>query len=485
MATPQHDMEAFLSTIDGGKTSVWTAYFSSSTITLTSGREEHVRARVDLQKYPCDVRKDFIQKLRLAGISSLAIADIAVGDGYLKSFLSGAPVDLPNDDVVLAEDIAEIIKALQSTPTAEESKVVGDGKSQNGEAECKLKEAAVSSTHQIDVNNRTLTNISIRGNIPPQKLKAVCSLIVAPGSSVKSIALRPTLGPSRESRLCCTLLEEMLSAQKEGGSCPALERLIFDGELVWNGASLEHIGEFLRRTPSIKEIVFDPSSIDHEDVRIEESLAEKLAEALCLNNQVHALRFKTHCLELQEAVMRVLMRDSQRPHPITALTCLHLEFSRFPSKSFHFVTRERNAILLLEFIKTTTCLHALHILSDGLALPLELIEALKFNHGLEHFAWGGDYGLDDDDAIFSAVMDALRVNYQLKDIVYSWQNKYCAEALRMLFEERATNKPWEVMKDMVLVPSTSARLFFCGYPHAGDFLWLVYVCSTCMQYVKL
>ena len=181
--------------------------------------------------------------------------------------------------------------------------------------------------------------------------------------------------------------------------------------------------------------------------------------------------------------MRMLMHNSQRQHPITALNCLHLDYFAL-NYTLYFEPWEWNDILLLQFIETTKCLHALHIISHRIALPLFVIKALKINHGLEHFTWGGDYD-DAEDAIFSAVMDALRVNYQLKDIVYSWRNKYYAEALRMLFEERATNKPWEVMKDMVLVPSTSARLFFCGYPHAGDFLWLVYVCSTCMQYVKL
>ena len=52
-------------------------------------------------------------------------------------------------------------------------------------------EATVSSTHQIELNNRTLTDLRILGELPPQKLKAICGLIAAPGSTVKSVAVVP------------------------------------------------------------------------------------------------------------------------------------------------------------------------------------------------------------------------------------------------------------------------------------------------------
>jgi hypothetical protein len=412
----------------------------------------------DLKEYPDDIRKDFIQKLRLADISSLAIEMIIVEDEDFSRTLEGELAKLPNGHATLTKDIAKIIKALHSTPTAEESNVVGDGESQNSQAKCNLMEVAIASTHQIQLNNRTLTDIVIVGELPPQKLKAVCGLIVAPGSTVQSVEVCPSY---RCGRAHCTVLEEMLSAYQKGGSCPALESLIFDPELEWNGTSVERLGEFLQRTPSIKEIVFKLEEMGNNDVDVEGfegSIAERLAEALCLNDHVHTLRFK-HCINLAEDVMRVLMRDLQGQHPITALNCLHLNYPEGYNES-----------LLCEFIKTTKCLNALHITSFVGApspLPLKVIEALKLNHGLEHFSTCEGALFGNEDVVFSTIMDALRVNYQLKDFVYPWRNNYYAEALRMLFEERATNKPWEVMKDMVLVPSTSARLFFCGYPHAG------------------
>jgi hypothetical protein len=437
---------------------------------MISGGETYIGATVDLKKYPDDIRKDFIQKLRLADISSLAIQTITVLDPDFESYLNGDFVELFDGRATLIEDIAEIIKALQSTPTTEESNVVGDGESQNGQAECNLMEVAVSSTHQIQLNNRTLTAIVIKGELPPQKLKAVCGLIVAPGSTVRSVELGCILHPSYESlnsesgraSLVCRVLEEMLSASQKGGSCPALESLTFAAELQWNGTSVERLGGFLQRTPSIKEIDFGlDEEYDFNVVDVEGSIAERLAEALCLNNHVHTLRLgKPGLWNLAEDVMRVLMRDSQGQHPITALNCLHLT-----------IGKDWNENLLCEFIKTTKCLKALHITSWlSTTLPLKVIEALKLNHGLEHFTWEYSQVVDegvDEDVVFSTIMDALRVNYQLKDFVYRWRNNYYAEALTMLFEERATNKPWEVMKDMVLVPSMSARLFFCGYPHAG------------------
>jgi len=332
-------------------------------------------------------------------------------------------------------------------------------------------EVAVSSTHQIEPNNRTLTDIVIQGELSPQKLKAICGLIVAPGSTVQSVIVQNSYkslnSKSGRTPLVCRVLEEMLSASQKGGSCPALESLTFDPWLEWKGTSVERLGGFLQRTPSIKKIEFefDEDYYDHA-LKVEGSIAERLAEALCLNNHVHTLRVGGPALrDLAEAVMRVLMCDSQGQHPITALNCLHLTYN----------DESWNESLLCEFIKTTKCLNALHITSYlSITLPLKVIEALKLNHGLEHFTWKYGYGVDkdvdedvDEDVVFSTIMDTLRVNYQLKDFVYEWENNYYAEALTMLFEERATNKPWEVMKDMVLVPSMSARLFFCGYPHAG------------------
>ena len=460
-------MEEFLSTIVRGKTSAWTIAFLDSTIEL---RLNGVEARVDLKKYPCDVRKDFIRKLRSADISSLAIKSIIVRDDYFKEFWWRNSYELSDGHAALTEDIVEIIKALQSTPTVEESNVVGDGESQNGQAKCNLMEATVSSTHQM--NDRILTDIRILGDLPPQKLRAVCSLIVAPGSKVKLVKVVPwAYGYPRDGTLPlqCMVLEEMLSAQKKGGSCPALESLIFDFQLMWNFASVERLGKFLHRTPSIKEIDFSWARKDsgHSRMRIEWTLAEKLAEVLCLNNEVQALHVARPCVDLLEGVMRVLMRDSQRQHPITALNCLHLEYLEYQAWN-------RNESLLVEFIKTTKCLNALKLTLHTIAKPFQVIRALKFNHGLEHFTWVVEHrpsGNDDyEAAIFSTIMDALRVNHQLKDFKYPWRNNYYAEALTMFFEERATNKPWDTMKDMVLVPSTSARLFFCGYPFAGETL---------------
>ena len=247
----------------------------------------------------------------------------------------------------------------------------------------------------------------------------------------------------------------MLSAQK-GGACPALESLAFDNTLEWNSFSVECLGEFLQRNPSINKIVFE-FDIQGVPMDVKGSITERLVEALCLNNHVHSLRFggSLRFRDLPEAVMRMLMCDSQKQHPTTALNCLHLQY-----------VEDGNDSLLCEFIKTTKCLNALHISSRETALPLKVIEALKLNRGLEHFTCERHLHADED-VVFSTIMDALRVNNQLKGFVYQWTNNYYAEALTMLFEERATNKPWEVMKDMVLVPSTSARLFFCGYPHAG------------------
>ena len=74
----QHKMEKFLSEVVQGKTSVWTAKFSCSTIDLTLFGKECLEVRVDLGKYPWDVRKDSIQQLRLADISSLAMKCITV-----------------------------------------------------------------------------------------------------------------------------------------------------------------------------------------------------------------------------------------------------------------------------------------------------------------------------------------------------------------------------------------------------------------------
>jgi hypothetical protein len=324
-----------------------------------------------------------------------------------------------------------------------------------------LMEGAVSSTHQIQLKNHTLTRIWIQGELPPQKLKAVCGLIVAPGSTVQLVGVCASY-KSECGRVQCTVLEEMIASQK-GESCPALESLSFDFRLMWNGASVERLGEFLQCNPSINEIDFEFNNeeIDDEVMDVEGSIAERLAEALCLNNHVHTLRVGEPVLRnLVEAVMRVLMRDSQGQHPITALNSLHLTIATYWNEN-----------LLCEFIKTTKCLKALHISSlCWTHVSLKVIEALKLNHGLEHFTWDYNTGSNEDvdeDVVFSTIMDALRVNYQLKDFVYPWRNNYYAEALTMLFEERATNKPWEVMKDMVLVPSMSARLFFCGYPHAG------------------
>jgi len=455
MATTQHKMEEFLSAIVQGKTSVWTVHFLNSTIRLRLVDETNARASVDLDEYPCHVRKEFIQKLRLADISSLAIENILVDDLDFQRSLEGNLAKLPNEHTTITEDIAEIIKAFQSTPTAEESNVVGDDELQNGQDECNLMEVAVSSTHQIQLNNRTLTDLYIQGDLPPQKLKAVCGLIVAPGSTVKSVKVRYSPFQSSNSgspKLLCRVLEEMLSAQK-GGACPALESLAFNSKLKWNGTSVERLGEFLQRNPSIIEIVFEGFN---KPMDAEGSIAERLAEALCLNNHVHTLRLVDFVpyRNLPEAVMRVLMCDSQKQHPTTALNFLHLRY----------YAKDENESLLCEFIKTTKCLNALHITSRE--TPLKAIEALKLNRGLEHFTCEGDFNADED-VVFSTIMDALRVNYQLEGFVYRWMNNYYSEALTMLFEERATNKPWEVMKDMVLVPSTSARLFFCGYPHAG------------------
>ena len=480
MATRQQEMEEFLSAIVQGKTFVWTAKFWGSTIDLRLVGEEDVKARVDLEKYPCHVRKDFIKKLRLANISTLAMESITVYDYTFQRNLRGNSAKLPDGHATLTEDIAEIIKALQSTPTTEEPNVVGDGESQSEQAEGNLMEASVSSTHQIQLNTRTLTNIRILSDLQPQKLKAVCSLIVSPGSKVKSVKIIPAFNSSQGGTLPlqCRVLEEMLSAQK-GGSSPALESFIFDVRLMWNRTSVERLGEFLQRTPSIKEIVFKSSNEDYQDMCIEGSLAENLAEALCLNNQVHILRFEGPCRHLQEAVMRVLTSNSQGQHPITALNCLHLAYAK--RQGDYYATGDWIESCLFEFINKAKCLNALQITTCRRALPLKVVEALKSNHGLEQFTWRGDPGSDaDEDAIFSTIMDALRVNYQLKGFVYPWKNNYYEEALILLFEERAINKPWEVMKDMVLVPSTSARLFFCGYPYAGEFLWLVYVLS-CMH----
>ena len=118
MATTQHDMEEFLSAIVQGKTSVWTVQFYNSMIELKFVGEEDVQASVDLKEFPCHVRKDFIHKLRLANISSLAIASISITDEDYERFVEGESGKLPAWHATLTEDIAEIMKALQSTPTA-------------------------------------------------------------------------------------------------------------------------------------------------------------------------------------------------------------------------------------------------------------------------------------------------------------------------------------------------------------------------------
>ena len=73
MATQQRKMEEFLLAIVQGKTYVWTVKFFDSKISLRLGNMKCTKARVDLKEYLCDIRKKFIQKLRLADISSLAI----------------------------------------------------------------------------------------------------------------------------------------------------------------------------------------------------------------------------------------------------------------------------------------------------------------------------------------------------------------------------------------------------------------------------
>ena len=158
-------MEEFLSAIVQGKTSVWTVELSFSMIRLKSV-DGLMRASVEFTEYPCHVRKEFIQKLRLANISSFAIKNIFVDDLAFQRSLQGT-VKLSNELTTITEDIVEIIKALQSTPTAEESNVVGDDELQNGQAECNLMEVAVSSTHQIQLNKRTLTDLYIQGDLPP------------------------------------------------------------------------------------------------------------------------------------------------------------------------------------------------------------------------------------------------------------------------------------------------------------------------------
>ena len=308
----------------------------------------------------------------------MAIKCITVWDDDYKNILRGNSAKLPDRHATLTKDIAKIIMALQSTPTAKESNVVGDGESKNGHAECNLMEATISSTHQIEPNNRTLTNITILGALPPQKLKAVCGLIAAPGSTVKSLTL---IGLSEDGRV----FEEMLSAQKKGGSYPALETLTFHQHHVWSGTLVDGLGKFLKRTPSIKELVFSYSKTLEEyrwrgkgmeglkrtimkgrlsNRSVESCVAVKLAEALCLNNQVHSLQFKQPVAlesnyigpykELQEAVLSVLIHDSQGQHPITALNCLHLQ-----------CTNASNGSLLCEFIKTTKCLTDLRITDPG------------------------------------------------------------------------------------------------------------------------
>jgi len=277
MATTQRDMEVFLSAIVEGKTSLWNVDFVDSRIQLESVDGINVRASVDLNEYPCHVRKEFIQKLRLADISSLAIKKIIVEeDVAFERSLDDNLAKLPNEHTTITEDIAEIIKTLQSTPTAEESNVVGDDELQNGQAECNLMEVAVSSTHQIQLNNRTLTDLYIRGNLSPQKLKAVCGLIVAPGSTVKSVKVRRSdfySSSSARPQLLCRVLEEMLSAHK-GGACPVLESLEFDIMLEWNSTSVERLGGFLQRTPCIKKIEFefDEDYNDHA-LKVEGSIA--------------------------------------------------------------------------------------------------------------------------------------------------------------------------------------------------------------------
>ena len=128
MATRQHKMEEFLSAIVQGKTSVWSVLFTNSLIVLDNGR--NVNAQVDLKEYPCHVRKDFIHKLRLANISSLAIQLIFIVDEDYGRSLGRESAKLPDGHATLSEDIAEFIKALQWTNTAEELNVVGDDESQ-------------------------------------------------------------------------------------------------------------------------------------------------------------------------------------------------------------------------------------------------------------------------------------------------------------------------------------------------------------------
>ena len=85
------------------------------------------------------------------------------------------------------------------------------------------------------------------------------------------------------------MIQSSLLSTQKSGSCPAPERLELDVTLVWNGTSVQHLGKFLKGTPSIKEIVCSCLVEGYGNMSIEESLTEKLAEALCLNNHVHTL----------------------------------------------------------------------------------------------------------------------------------------------------------------------------------------------------
>jgi hypothetical protein len=101
---------------------------------------------------------------------------------------------------------------------------------------------------------------------------------------------------------------------------------------------------------------------------------------------------------------------------------------------------------------------------------IRLLEALKSNKCLEEvILWACDGVVGR--RVLGTIFDLLEVNHHLKELnleLTPLAKDGGAEMVKAVLEHKAKHNMWEVLHAMATTRPNSARIFFCGYPYAGE-----------------
>jgi len=185
--------------------------------------------------------------------------------------------------------------------------------------------------------------------------------------------------------------------------------------------------------------------------------------ALKMNHTLQLLHFKRPPggLDLEELVQPLIM-DENGHQANSTLTALQISFAKDLS------TISAIGATLARMLRKNSSIKVLHLsmCQTSESDVEELIRSLVENHSLETLGLPGCHAVKD--SVFPAIMDVLRVNFTLKDIILIGTPLSMDWAIK---EQLRRNEMYKVLhlKELEMAKPTSARVIFCGFPYAGMF----------------